>query len=89
MSCAFNAREQQRCPATQLIWVLHVHGDADQVVPLEENSGELARRYRALGGQVRLIVIPGKGHEVCPEFFQCQELVDFVIAHAKPRGPAA
>ncbi len=69
--------------------ILHVHGDADQVVPLEENSGELARRYRAQGGQVRLIVIPGKGHQVCPEFFQCQELVDFVIAHAEPRGPAA
>lgn len=69
--------------------ILHVHGDADRVVPLDKNSGELARRYRALGGQVRLIVIPGKGHQVCPEFFQCQELVDFVIAHAKPRGPAA
>ena len=60
--------------------ILHVHGDADKVVPLEKNSGELARRYRALGGQVRLIVIPGKGHEVCDEFFHCQELVDFVIA---------
>lgn len=64
--------------------VLHVHGDADRVVPLDKNSGALARRYRALGGQVRLIVIPGKGHQVCPEFFQCQQLVDFVIAHAKP-----
>ena len=61
--------------------ILHVHGDADTVVPLEKNSGELARRYRALGGNVRLIVIPGKGHQVCAEFFQCQELVDFVAAH--------
>jgi len=62
--------------------ILHVHGDADKVVPLEKNSGELARRYRALGGAVRLVVVPGKGHQVCPEFFQCQELVDFVVAHA-------
>jgi hypothetical protein len=62
--------------------ILHVHGDADTVVPLEKNSGELARRYRALGGPVKLIVIPGKGHEVCPEFFRCQELVDFVATHA-------
>jgi dipeptidyl aminopeptidase/acylaminoacyl peptidase len=67
--------------------VLHVHGDADHVVPLEKNAGEVARRYRALGGRVRLIVVPGKGHEVCPEFFQCQELVDFVIAHAKRQTP--
>jgi hypothetical protein len=62
--------------------ILHVHGDADTVVPLEKNSGELARRYRALGGPMRLSVVPGKGHQVCPEFFQCQELVEFVIAHA-------
>lgn len=62
--------------------ILHVHGDADTVVPLEKNSGELARRYRALGGTVRLIVIPGKGHQVCDEFFHCQELADFVVAHS-------
>jgi pimeloyl-ACP methyl ester carboxylesterase len=74
--------------ATAGVPILHVHGDADHVVPLEKNSGELARRYRALGGQMRLIVIPGKGHQVCPEFFQCQELVDFVIAHAEPRAPS-
>ena len=35
-----------------------------------------------MGGPVKLIVIPGKGHQVCPEFFECQELVDFVTAHA-------
>jgi len=63
--------------------ILHVHGDADKAVPLEKNSGELARRYRALGGQVHLIVIPGKGHQVCDEFFQCRELVDFVVANCK------
>ena len=61
--------------------ILHVHGDADKVVPLEKNAGELVRRYRALGGQARLIVIPGKGHQVCDEFFHCQELVDFVVAN--------
>jgi hypothetical protein len=66
--------------------ILHVHGDADVVVPLEKNSGELARRYRALGGQVRLIVIPGRGHQVCNEFFQCQSLVDFVISNSRPKA---
>ena len=64
--------------------ILHVHGDADTVVPLEKNSGELQRRYRDLGGPMRLIVVPGKGHQVCPPFFQCQELVDFVAAAASP-----
>ena len=65
--------------------ILHLHGDADTVVPLEKNSGELARRYRALGGKMRLIVIPGKGHQVCDEFFHSQEFVDFVIAHSVAR----
>jgi hypothetical protein len=63
--------------------ILHVHGDADKVVPLEKNSGELARRYRALGGEARLIIVPGKGHQVCPEFFECQELVDFVVTQTR------
>jgi hypothetical protein len=62
--------------------ILHVHGDADTVVPLEKNAGELVRRYRALGGPARLIVIPGKGHQVCDEFFHCQQLVDFVAEHS-------
>ena len=33
--------------------VLHVHGDRDRVVPLDDNSAEFARRYRALGGENR------------------------------------
>ena len=28
-------------------------------------------------------VIAGEGHQVSPSFFECQELVDFVIANAK------
>ncbi len=69
--------------------ILHIHGDADTVVSLEKNSGELARRYRALGGKVGLIVVPGKGHQVCDEFFHCRELADFVIAHAGASGDQA
>lgn len=64
--------------------ILHLHGDADTVVPLERNSGELARRYRALGGPMELVVIKGKGHEVCREFFQNQQLVDFFLKHGRP-----
>jgi len=60
--------------------ILHVHGDADTVVPLDRNSGELIRRYRALGGPADLIVIHGKGHQVCAEFFQCQRLADFFLS---------
>lgn len=60
--------------------ILHLHGDSDKVVPLERNSGELAARYRALGGPIELIVVKAKGHQVCDEFFKSQRLVDFFLA---------
>jgi pimeloyl-ACP methyl ester carboxylesterase len=64
--------------------VLHIHGDSDTVVPLEENSRELATRYRSLGGDAEVIVVPGKGHEAVPEFFHRQELLDFLLEHTQP-----
>jgi pimeloyl-ACP methyl ester carboxylesterase len=60
-----------------------IHGDSDQVVPLEANSGEVRKRYEALGGQMQLIVPSGQGHNMWAGFFQCQELVDFVVTQAK------
>ena len=59
--------------------LLHVHGDADTVVPLEKNSGELARRYRAIGGHADLVVVPGRGHQVCDEFFKSTALAKFLL----------
>jgi alpha-beta hydrolase superfamily lysophospholipase len=59
-----------------------IHGDGDKIVSLEANSGEMARRYRALGGTLQLIVPPGQGHNMWPGFFECEELVAFVIRHA-------
>jgi len=67
--------------------VLHIHGDVDTVVPLETNSAELARRYRHFGGEMKLTVMKGQGHNMWSGWFQCQELVDFVIAHARRKGP--
>ncbi len=61
-----------------------IHGDSDKVVPLVDNSALLKSRYEALGGSIQLIVPPGQGHNLWPGFFQCQELVTFVITHAKP-----
>ena len=68
--------------------ILHIHGDSDTVVPLARHSAELARRYQAFGGNARVIIVKGLGHQVAPEFFQCQEVADFVIkqAHARAQG---
>jgi hypothetical protein len=69
--------------------IMHLHGNVDTVVPLDRNSAVLAQRYRQLGGDIQVIIVPGRGHQVCPEFFHCQTLVDFVIAHATPAERAA
>ena len=53
-------------------------------MPLELNSGELARRYRAFGGEMTLNVARGRGHDMWSGWFECQELVEFVMAHARP-----
>ncbi|MGL4399079.1 MAG: alpha/beta hydrolase family protein [Luteolibacter sp.] len=63
--------------------VLHLHGDQDEIVPLEKNSGELIKRYRALGGPGELEVIPGKGHVEVAEFFESEKLLDFFLKHGK------
>ena len=64
--------------AAERVPLLHLHGDADKAVPLEANSGELIRRYRALGGPAELVVVNGKGHEEVPEFFQSARLLEFL-----------
>ncbi len=57
--------------------ILHIHGDADKVVPLDANSQALAKRYKVLGGSIELIVIPGKGHAEVPEFFRSERVLAF------------
>ena len=64
------------------IW--HIHGDSDAVVPLEANSAELARRYRALGGSVEVVVVPGKGHEAAAAFSENPRLIEFLTQHGLP-----
>ncbi len=60
-----------------------VHGDSDVVVPYELNTGLLKERYTAGGGQITVKLVPGEGHKVGPSFFECQELVDFVLVNSK------
>lgn len=66
--------------------ILHIHGDADELVPLEPNSGTLLKRYHALGGGMDLITVPGKGHAEIPEIFQHPRLLEFLLrgGHAAP-----
>lgn len=65
--------------------VFTIHGDEDKVVPLKENSAELASRYEAAGAKeaVTLVVAKGQGHNYWEGFFRCPELIEFAIARAR------
>jgi len=88
-AAALTEQLQQHNPIDRLaplakagVSLFHIHGDVDTMVPLKDNSGEVARRYRELGGKMELLIPPGQGHNMWQGFFQCKELVDFVITQA-------
>ena len=81
----FNPVENLVPLAKAKVPMLFIHGDTDTVVPIEKNAGLYVERCQALGGQAEIIVVPGKGHEVCPEFFQSKPFTDFILRRgAKP-----
>ena len=59
-----------------------VHGDSDKVVPIDENSGLVEKRYQELGGKVDVEVVPGAGHQVIDAFFKSKNLIEFLIKHS-------
>jgi hypothetical protein len=62
------------------IALIHVVGDADDVVPPEENALVVEARYRALGGTIEVIHKPGVGHH--PHGLDDPTpVVDFVVRH--------
>jgi predicted esterase len=79
----FNPLDRLAALAKARVPFFAIHGDVDKVVPLEANSGEVKKRYEALGGSMQLSVPSGQGHNMWTGFFQCQELVDFVITSSK------
>jgi predicted esterase len=59
-----------------------VHGDSDKVVPIDENSGLVKKRYQELGGTVEVEVVFGAGHQVIDAFFKSKNLIEFLIKHS-------
>ena len=61
--------------------LIHVVGDADPVVPVEENTALIEARYRKLGGTIEVIHKPGVGHH--PHGLDDPTpVVDFILRHA-------
>jgi pimeloyl-ACP methyl ester carboxylesterase len=81
----FNPVEKISVLARAKIPVTIIHGDQDVVVPLEQNSAELSRVYKAegCGELVTLIVAPGQGHSFWEGFFREPRLVQFAIERAR------
>lgn len=63
------------------MWVFH--GDADDVVPVSE-SLELVERVRALGGNPRLTVYEGVGHNSWDRAYGDSELQTWLVEQRRP-----
>jgi len=62
--------------------LLHVFGDADDVVPWDENTGLIESRYKELGGSITMIRKPGVGHH--PHGLDdSTPIIDFIVKNAK------
>ena len=80
-----NPIERTSVLAKAKVPVFIIHGDDDKVVPLKENSAQLAARYEAAGAKeaMTLQVAKGQGHNYWEGFFRCPELIEFAIARAR------
>ncbi|MDF7798633.1 alpha/beta hydrolase [Pontiellaceae bacterium B1224] len=62
--------------------LLHVVGDADDVVPVAENTAVIETRYKKFGGSIEVIHKPGVGHH--PHSLENPEpIVDFILRHTE------
>jgi len=62
--------------------VFGVSGDADKVVSYQDNLAAFAKRYRAAGGLIEVVVKPGGDHH--PHSLENPTpIVDFLVKHAK------
>lgn len=62
--------------------VLHVCGDSDKVVPYEENTAKLEKKFKAAGGDIQIILKEGIGHH--PHSLENPKpIVDFVLKHTE------
>jgi pimeloyl-ACP methyl ester carboxylesterase len=58
--------------------MLHVCGDADETVPIEENTDRFEKRVLAAGGSIKVIRKPGVGHHP-HSLVDPTPIVDFVL----------
>ncbi len=79
---ALNPLDNLQGLLTNKVPMFVVQGDADAAVPYPENTQILKARYESGGGQITVKLIPGEGHKVSPSYFECRELLEFVLKQA-------
>lgn len=78
---ALNPLDNLEPLAEAKIPLIHVYGDADEVVPYYENTKITAERYKELGGEIELICKPGEKHH--PHSLEDPTpLKDFILKHS-------
>jgi len=80
MSYPLNPIDHLKPLAEAKISIFGVCGDADPVVPMDENLAIVEKRYRDLGGDIQVIVKPGVGHHP-HSLSDPRPIVDFVVSH--------
>lgn len=75
----FNPIDNLAPLAKAKVKILHIHGDKDELVPMAANSTELASRYRELGGNAEIVVLPGLGHGG-QVLYESEPLLKFLLA---------
>ncbi len=82
MSYALNPVDNLKALALAKIPILSVCGDADETVLFNENTAVLAKRYVALGGEIKVILKPGVGHH--PHSLKDPgPIVEFILRHSR------
>jgi pimeloyl-ACP methyl ester carboxylesterase len=83
----FNPIDNLAPLAKSNVKILHVHGDADTLIPTGANSTELARRYGSLGGNAEVVLLKNLGAERAnsrghdgPELYESAALLQFLLA---------
>ncbi|MEZ4828619.1 MAG: GDSL-type esterase/lipase family protein [Bacteroidia bacterium] len=64
--------------------ILHIVGDADDIVPVAENTAIVEKKYKELGGKIEVISKPGIGHH--PHSLASPlPIVDFILRNSNLR----
>ncbi|WP_287677851.1 prolyl oligopeptidase family serine peptidase [Bacteroides sp.] len=57
----------------------YIHGDIDKTVPLKDNSAIMKARMDSLGGNMKLDIIKGQGHNLWDGWFHNEQLLNFIL----------